>query len=333
MAIYEGAQPYVFLSYAHLDSDRVLPIFRRLEENHYRIWYDGGIEAGTEWPDYIAEHLEKSGCFLAFMSENYLNSRNCKQEINYALDLNIPILVIYMEDVTLTGGLRMRLGMVQALFHHRYGSENAFQEALFRSSLLSPCLINGKNAAHGQTGRSPSAATSSVTPPARAVPTGSSAAPSPTSRTPAGGRTSYPGYTAPTPASSHSSSSSTSAFSFTSTGNVIVSGNNHSVTVGGSGTGGSYSGGISVSSNTDAAPDAHIVVRSGQVYSNSGVIRSATVERGGTLVNSGVISEEVRLAGGTLQNTGIVSGSVTGTGFLRNTGAVSGYVSPDISYI
>jgi hypothetical protein len=114
---------------------------------------------------------------------------------------------------------------------------------------------------------------------------------------------------------------------------VIISGNNHSVTVGGSETGWSYSGGVPASSNTGAAPAAQIVVRSGQVYSNSGVIQGATVERGGTLVNSGIISGGVHLEGGTLQNTGIVSGSVTGAGFLRNTGAVSGYVSPDISYI
>ena len=333
MAIYEGTQPYVFLSYAHLDSARVLPIFRSLEEGNYRIWYDGGIEAGTEWPDYIAEHLENSGCFLAFITKDYLNSQNCKQEINYALDLNIPILVIYMEDVTLTGGLRMRLGMVQALFHHRYGSEAAFLAALFRSALLSPCLSNGRNASRGQTGWSPSSATSAVTPPARAVPTGRSAAPSPAPSTPAEGRPSYSGYTTPSPASSHSSSSSTSTFSFTSTGNVTVSGNNHSVTVGGSGTGWSYSGGVSTSSNSGSAPTAQIVVRSGQVYRNSGVIQGATVERGGTLVNSGLISGGVHLTGGTLQNSGIVSGAVTGTGFLRNTGSVSGGVSSGVTYI
>ena len=27
----------------------------------FRIWYDEGIEAGTEWPEYIAEHLENAG--------------------------------------------------------------------------------------------------------------------------------------------------------------------------------------------------------------------------------------------------------------------------------
>lgn len=329
MAIYEGTQPYVFLSYAHLDSDRVLPIFRSLEEGNYRIWYDGGIEAGTEWPDYIAEHLEKSGCFLAFISKNYLDSQNCKQEINYALDLKIPVLVIYMEDVTLTGGLRMRLGMVQALFYHRYGSEAAFLAALFRSALLTPCLGSRQNQSRGQSGRSGSTAVPSTP----SVPAGRSAVGTPVSRAPSAGKPSSAG--SPAPSTSGYSVSSTSSFTYT--GGVFVNGNNNSVSVGGtnggSGTGWNYSGGVSTSSNSGSAPDAHIVVRSGQVYSNSSVIQSATVERGGTLINSGIISGDVRLAGGTLQNTGIVSGAVTGTGFLRNTGSVSGGVSPDVTYI
>ena len=324
MAIYEGTQPYVFLSYAHLDSDRVLPIFRSLEEGNYRIWYDGGIEAGTEWPDYIAEHLEKSGCFLAFISKNYLDSQNCKQEINYALDLKIPVLVIYMEDVTLTGGLRMRLGMVQALFYHRYGSEAAFLAALFRSALLTPCLGSRQNQSRGQSGRSGSTAVPSTP----SVPAGRSAVGTPVSRAPSAGKPSSAG----SPASSTSGYSVSSTSSFTYTGGVFVNGNNNSVSVGGtnggSGSGWSYSG-----TGMGGASLSSIVIRSGEVYNNSGALQGATVERGGTLINSGIISGDVRLAGGTLQNTGIVSGAVTGTGFLRNTGSVSGGVASGVTYI
>ena len=324
MAIYEGTQPYVFLSYAHLDSDRVLPIFRSLEEGNYRIWYDGGIEAGTEWPDYIAEHLEKSGCFLAFISKNYLDSQNCKQEINYALDLKIPVLVIYMEDVTLTGGLRMRLGMVQALFYHRYGSEAAFLAALFRSALLTPCLGSRQNQSRGQSGRSGSTAVPSTP----SVPAGRSAVGTPVSRAPSAGKPSSAG--SPAPSTSGYSVSSTSSFTYT--GGVFVNGNNNSVSVGGtnggSGSGWSYSG-----TGMGGASLSSIVIRSGEVYNNSGTLQGATVERGGTLINTGIISGGVHLSGGTLQNSGIVSGAVTGTGFLRNTGTVSGYVSPDVTYI
>ena len=48
---YEGKEPYIFISYAHRDSDRVFPIIRRLQEDFCRVWYDDGIDPGTEFED------------------------------------------------------------------------------------------------------------------------------------------------------------------------------------------------------------------------------------------------------------------------------------------
>ena len=90
MTVYEGREPYIFISYAHKDSHRVLPIVEALAEKGYRIWYDAGIEAGTEWPEYIATHLLSCGAMLAFLSESFDSSHNCRREINYAIDKKKP---------------------------------------------------------------------------------------------------------------------------------------------------------------------------------------------------------------------------------------------------
>ena len=82
--VYEGGRPYIFISYAHKDSGLVIPIIRRLNALGFRTWYDAGIEAGTEWPQNIADHLEKSSCVLAFLSANSIASDNCRQEITHA---------------------------------------------------------------------------------------------------------------------------------------------------------------------------------------------------------------------------------------------------------
>ena len=42
---YEGAEPYCFVSYAHINSDRVYPIVEQLMQRGIRLWYDDGIEA------------------------------------------------------------------------------------------------------------------------------------------------------------------------------------------------------------------------------------------------------------------------------------------------
>ena len=55
---YEGAEPYVFISYSHADSERVLAIVKAMEKRGYRVWYDAGINAGQQWTE--TRHLQQS---------------------------------------------------------------------------------------------------------------------------------------------------------------------------------------------------------------------------------------------------------------------------------
>ena len=63
----------------------MLVIVEALIASGFRVWYDAGIVAGTEWPEFIAEKLSQSACVIAFISENSLASQNCRREINYAI--------------------------------------------------------------------------------------------------------------------------------------------------------------------------------------------------------------------------------------------------------
>ncbi len=137
--VYEGKEKYIFVSYAHKDTKQVVATIKALQMNGYRVWYDKGIEAGTEWPEYIAEHLEACECFIAFMSKNALDSNNCRQEINRACDLNKKLLVIYLEDVELTPGMRLRLSSTQAMFKFRLGSDEEFYEQLCKARIFADC--------------------------------------------------------------------------------------------------------------------------------------------------------------------------------------------------
>lgn len=136
---YNGNEPYIFVSYSHLDSNIVLPIIQALQARGVRIWYDAGIEVGTEWPEYIAEHLDGCTGFLAFISNNSINSHNCRREINFAIELHKDPLVVYLEDVQLTLGMRMQLGSLQAIFYNRHSTRDSFLDELCRSRTLFAC--------------------------------------------------------------------------------------------------------------------------------------------------------------------------------------------------
>ena len=43
---YEGEEPYVFVCYAHKDSDVVYPEMAWLRDEGVNLWYDEGISAG-----------------------------------------------------------------------------------------------------------------------------------------------------------------------------------------------------------------------------------------------------------------------------------------------
>ena len=95
---YEGTQPYIFVSYAHKNDAAVLEIIGTLQSRGFRVWYDEGIEAGSEWPESIASHLERAQLVLAFLSPAYLQSDNCRKEMHYALTKKKPVIIHFLGD-------------------------------------------------------------------------------------------------------------------------------------------------------------------------------------------------------------------------------------------
>ena len=91
---YEGEDPYIFISYAHKDKDRVLPVIRQLYELKYRVWYDEGINPGGEWPRIIEQHLLKASQVLVFVSKDSLCSPNCQKEISRAPEAAEMVMVL-----------------------------------------------------------------------------------------------------------------------------------------------------------------------------------------------------------------------------------------------
>ena len=43
--------PYIFVSYAHKDGNKASEVIGKLQMEQYRVWYDEGIDPGTEWDE------------------------------------------------------------------------------------------------------------------------------------------------------------------------------------------------------------------------------------------------------------------------------------------
>ena len=133
---YEGDKPYIFVSYAHADNDKVLPILSDMHRRGYNIWYDEGIEVGSEWQECIASHLADAHLVVAFISNAYMRSDNCRRELHYAQSKKIKTINIFVEQTQLTPGIELQIGNIFALMKYTYPSEEYFYDKLYSAPLL-----------------------------------------------------------------------------------------------------------------------------------------------------------------------------------------------------
>lgn len=103
---------YVFVSYSHKDADVVLPIINLLRRNQVNVWYDDSNEAGDKWAEIIQNHVKKAYCLICFLSDNFVQSQNCRNEITLAsnyLPENIIAIHLSTEQTELKYGLELQL--------------------------------------------------------------------------------------------------------------------------------------------------------------------------------------------------------------------------------
>jgi len=141
---YKGEDPYLFISYAHKDSDVVFPEIERLAKSGFKIWYDEGIEPSEEWPEEIGKAVVNCSVFLIFVSPRSASSVNCRNEVNLALNNNKRFLAIHLEETELPVGLQLRMGDLQAIL--KYNLPVAEYQLKLEQSLTN--LIEPKDIVH-----------------------------------------------------------------------------------------------------------------------------------------------------------------------------------------
>ena len=149
-APYEGTEPYIFVSYSHADSERVLPVLTELDRAGYRIWYDKGIPWSAEWQAIIQERLDHCAVCLAFLSPSSVESKHCRREIHYADKVSKPIFSAYLEKTELKYGLGIQLSLYQSVNCYEYPSIDVFVAQLKQEMFLATCLSSAHTYADGE---------------------------------------------------------------------------------------------------------------------------------------------------------------------------------------
>ena len=111
---YEGDEPYIFISYSHVDAPKVREILKRIYQEKFRFWYDDTMEIGEDFRNELQSKIENCHAFLLFVSPASMQSKYCGMEIITAFKNNKRIYPVYLDDNTeIPGALKMILENLQ----------------------------------------------------------------------------------------------------------------------------------------------------------------------------------------------------------------------------
>jgi len=126
--VYQGTDPYVFVSYSHKDQDRVFPLINDLMLCACNLWYDMGLHSGEDWNNELAERLYGAECVLFIVTANSVSSEYVRDELNFAKSKGKKIYPVFLENVDLPLALELLLGRAQAIRFADAGlEENRFK--------------------------------------------------------------------------------------------------------------------------------------------------------------------------------------------------------------
>ena len=93
----------IFISYSHKDKEAKNELRTRLavmeqQESKIKIWHDNEILPGDKWYQEISTNLTGSDILLYLVSAQSLASKNCNKELGNALNFDIRVIPVILED-------------------------------------------------------------------------------------------------------------------------------------------------------------------------------------------------------------------------------------------
>ncbi len=111
----ESAHVFVCYSHSPRDGTVVFAEMAALREAGITLWFDEGMDPGSEWPEELATAISTCKALLFFVSPASVASRNCRNEVQYARDHGKPIVAVYLEETELPPALQLTLATTHAL--------------------------------------------------------------------------------------------------------------------------------------------------------------------------------------------------------------------------
>ena len=124
MKIYSGNEPYAFISYSHKDNNQVESLLELFTPIGARFWSDVALRPTDDYTEIIAKKIERAALVIVFLSDHYVSSSFCLDELHFAHSCNQKILPIFLQDCLLSSGIRMIINRYQ---HYKISGKSKHQ--------------------------------------------------------------------------------------------------------------------------------------------------------------------------------------------------------------
>ena len=119
---HSGNEEFIFVSYSHRDKAVVYPFIAALQKE-FNVWFDEGIHYGSEWEEEIVKKLHDCSVFIFMISNNSIESENCKDELYSARELKKNFINILLdENVELPSWFTLRYKRFQMCNYYSFSS-------------------------------------------------------------------------------------------------------------------------------------------------------------------------------------------------------------------
>lgn len=133
----DGTEPFIFVSYAHADAERIAPFLAYLNENGIPVWYDNGLEPGKYWLEQLLISISSAPCkaVMFFVSNDSLDSPFVRTETEKAFSCKKPIYGVYLDEgLTLDIEMSAYISRIQSTFIYSHESQQTAQLELLSAA-------------------------------------------------------------------------------------------------------------------------------------------------------------------------------------------------------
>ena len=131
----KNGKPYIYAVFADHDKEQALSDMRKLDTEGITFWFT------QQFSKKEITRIEAAYACLVFISNDSISDEKTRRSIEYAVKYNKKILCVYLDQVSLSPGLELRLNALQSIDRRNFTDDQAFFEKLKSAEIFADMQI------------------------------------------------------------------------------------------------------------------------------------------------------------------------------------------------